>query len=292
MSSSFLGGAGTEIACALALAADGGILVSGSTASANFPVTPGAFDGSLSGSKDVFAARLSADVSALEWGTYLGGIYSDEAFSMAVDPGGGVILAGVTNSAEFPTTADALDRTYGGNADAFLARLNPSGSTLTWSSFVGGSQLDEAWEVAIDPSGRCLLAGPTRSPDFPTTAGSFDRTYNGEKDVFLTLVDVGALASVDVHAVPALPLLAGPNPFRDAIELEIDLARPSRMTVLVLDASGRRVKALRCGRFPAGQERLTWDGCDQAGRPVATGVYFLRVEVDDAVFLRKVVRCR
>jgi len=186
--STFLGGGYADQGCALAVdAEDGSVVVSGATFSPDFPVVPGVFDPTCNGSQDVFVARLSADGSTLLSGTFLGGGGEDGGRAVAVDPRDrSIVVAGATRSPDFPTTPGAFDPTYHGDWDAFVARLSADGDALLFSTFLGGEEADKGWGMALHPSdGTAILVGRTLSPDFPTTPGAFDPTYNGDWDAFL-----------------------------------------------------------------------------------------------------------
>ena len=201
--STFLGGTGNETAYALAVDAQGAATITGSTDSADFPTTLGAFDTSFNGgafTTDAFVARLSSTGASLVWSTFLGGAANDVAFALALDTAGAVTLAGQTSSVGFPTTAGAFDQSYNGgtlyNGDAFVARLTPTGASLWYSTFLGGTGDDAAYALAVDAQGAATVAGGTAAADFPTTAGAFDRTFNGGNspgDAFVTkLAPTGA----------------------------------------------------------------------------------------------------
>ena len=120
------------------------------------------------------------------YSTYLGGAGDDLGFSVALDAGGNAYVAGRTDSTDFPITAGAFQPTYGGNTDAFVAELNPSGSGLVYSTYLGGSDFDFALAVAVDGSRHAHVAGLTLSTDFPVTAGAFQPTAGGGGDIFVT----------------------------------------------------------------------------------------------------------
>jgi hypothetical protein len=125
----------------------------------------------------------------LEWCTLMGGSGWDETKSVAVDPAGVVTAAGYVYSSDFPTTAGAYDRTHNGSCDGFVARLNANASSLIYATYLGGAGSEAAFSVAILPSGDAIVAGDTSSANFPTTPGSFDRTYNGGTDAFVSRLD-------------------------------------------------------------------------------------------------------
>jgi hypothetical protein len=107
--------------------------------------------------------------------------------SSILDKRGNAYVSGFTDSTDFPTNAGALDRTYnGGLSDAFVTTLNPSGSALIHSSYLGGSGVDEVRGIALDSEGGVYLTGFTDSDDFPTTPRAFDGAFNGGGDAFVT----------------------------------------------------------------------------------------------------------
>jgi len=178
--STFLGGTGYyDESCACAHDADGNVVVVGLTSSQNLPVTAGGFDVTYNGSIDGFVAKLSADGSQLLWCTYLGGSELDWATAVAVDAEGNVVVAGWTDSPNFPVTPGAFDEMYNYGEDAYVAKLSSTGGELLWSTFLGGIEIDRASAVALDAGGEVVVAGTTTSRDFPTTPGAFDRTFAG-----------------------------------------------------------------------------------------------------------------
>jgi Beta-propeller repeat len=186
----FLGGAQADLGSAIAVGSSAAY-VTGWTASSDFPATPGAFDTTYNGGlADAFVAKLNAAGSALVYATYLGGRNAaldlfDSAAGIAVDGSGAVSLGGRTDSLDFPVTPDALDSSFNGGVgvgDAFLARLSADGARLLYSTYLGGTKDDEGLALAVDPLGAVYLAGVTTSGNFPTTSGSFDRSFNGTGD--------------------------------------------------------------------------------------------------------------
>jgi hypothetical protein len=167
----------------------GDFIVGGVTLSGDFPTTPGAYRRTTSGGRDAFVTRLNATGSALVYSTYLGGDVGDGALCVAVDGSGVVTAGGWTWSSNFPTTAGAYDRTFnsipGSSNDGFVTRLNPDGSDLLYSTFIGGSSHEPVYELAVDDTGDVFMTGLSRSEDFPTTPDAFDSSLHGEIDAFL-----------------------------------------------------------------------------------------------------------
>ncbi len=186
--STFLGGLASDWIWGVAVDGGGRAYVTGATTSSNFPANPTAYDPSFNGGTDSFAARFSIAGNTLEYATYLGGSGVDISYAVAVDASSRAYVSGETDSANFPTTGGAFDRTYNGQTDGFVTRLNAGGDSLSYSTFLGGSAADRAIGLAVDDTGRAHVAGETSSADFPTLAGAVDGTYNGGIDAYLASV--------------------------------------------------------------------------------------------------------
>lgn len=182
--STFLGGTDADETHGIALDEGGSAYVVGTTRSIDFPTTAGAFD-THKNSADGFVTKLSPAGSALMYSTFLGGAGAEFAFDVIVDRAGRAAVAGGTSSLDFPVTPDALDASLGGPDDAYLALLSADGSSLDFSSLLGGAASEYGAGVALDDAGNAFVSGATTSDDFPTTIGAFDRLYNGGGDVFL-----------------------------------------------------------------------------------------------------------
>ena len=181
----FLGGGNSDWGLGIAVDGSGTSYVTGRTESPDFPATPDVFDTTHNGSRDVFVVKLNATGSALVYATFLGGDNWDEGDAIAVDEAGNVYMTGVTISSDFPTTPGAFDRDRNGSFDAFVAKLNASGTTLVYATFLGGGSSEWGLGIAVDGSGTSYVTGRTESSDFPTTLGAFDTTYDGDFDAFV-----------------------------------------------------------------------------------------------------------
>jgi hypothetical protein len=192
--STYLGGEAAEPARGIAADEHGDIYVAGVTLSAAFPVTPGALQTTRRGPRDAFAAKLRVEPPSLLWATYLGG--SDEEFdvSLAVDAAGSAYISGRTFSTDYPTTPGAFQTTFGGAGtgsqrygDAVVTKIHPDGSSLVYSTYLGGLSGDIATAIAVDSTGAAYITGLTLSRNFPTTAGSFQPQHGGgDADNFVT----------------------------------------------------------------------------------------------------------
>jgi hypothetical protein len=187
--STFIGGSGAESGQGIAVDSEGSAYVSGGTGSSDFPTTPGAFDESHNGFEDAFVVKLAPDGSSIEYATVLGGgtVEGEFAPGIAVDGRGHAFVTGGTGSPEFPTTEDAFDTSHDGLLDVFVAELNPAGSGLEYSTLLGGSNNDVGFRIALR-DGDAYVTGDTKSPNFPTTRGTFDDSFNGGDDAFVAKV--------------------------------------------------------------------------------------------------------
>lgn len=184
--STLLGGSGIDIANGIAINASGNAYVTGFSDSVDFPVTPGAFQTVKAVAVDAFVTKLSASANALVYSTYLGGDGIDAANGIALDAAGNASIAGLTVSTDFPTTADALQSELRGDGDAFVTRLNATGTGLVFSSYFGGGSGDSARDLWVDSAGSIYLTGVTGSADFPITPGAFQTELKGFSDAFIS----------------------------------------------------------------------------------------------------------
>jgi hypothetical protein len=175
----------------------GGVYVAGFVLASNLPVTPGAFQPAKSGPLDAYVLKLRADLSGVEYCTYLGGgahplsgfaSNYDEIYGVSVDASGSAYVAGVTDAVDFPTTAGAAQSLPGGQRDAFVAKLAPDGRSLVYATRVGGIGDDQASELTIDGTGNAYLVGRTGSPNFPAKNPA-QATPGSVTDAFVTKVN-------------------------------------------------------------------------------------------------------
>jgi len=165
--STHIGGGADEFALALGLGPDGAVYIAGETNSANYPTVNAIETDAGNAGADVFVSKIDPTGASLVYSTYLGGNGEEIAAALAVDGGGGVYVVGETDSNDYPTTVGALQRTRGGDSDAFATRIGPSGTTLVYSTYVGGDGYDSASGVDVTSSGEAVLAGLAGSADFP-----------------------------------------------------------------------------------------------------------------------------
>jgi hypothetical protein len=185
--STFLGGSALDVCAGVAVDASGNAYVAGITYSINFPLA-GAMQSSLLGTASGFVTKVNATGSALVYSTYLGGSNIDNVAAIVVDSTGAAYVTGDTASIDFPTTAGAFQSQLNGLYNAFVSKLSPAGSTLAYSTYVGGSGSDVGTSIAIDSLGRAIVGGYTSSPNFPTS-GAIYSSFQGAFDAFSTVLD-------------------------------------------------------------------------------------------------------
>ncbi len=180
--STYLGGGGLDSANAIAVDAAGNAYVAGHTDSLNFPTANPLR--SRGGGVDAFVAKLNPAGNGLIYCTYFGGSGDDRAFGITVDGSGNAYLTGWTYSTNFPVTSGSRQPVLGGGRDAFVAQLNPSGSALLYSTYLGGSGHDSGNAIAVDAAGNAYIAGDTYSTNLPVM-NALQGSNSGRQDAFV-----------------------------------------------------------------------------------------------------------
>jgi hypothetical protein len=172
----------------------GAAYVVGETWSVDFPKT---FTISNSaGNGDAFIIKLNPSGTGVLYATYFGGSARDSARGVAVDSAGNAYVTGFTNSSNFPATAGGYRSPSLGQADAFVIKVNASGSALVYSALIGGGKSDYATGIAIDPSGSAYIAGYTSSVAFPVTSSGFQKSFGGGlQDAFVAKLNSSEIPS-------------------------------------------------------------------------------------------------
>jgi hypothetical protein len=183
--STYLGGSGSDNGAGAAVDSSGSAYVVGSTSSGNFPTTPGSFDTTINGTSNVFVTKLNAAGSALVYSTYLGGTSVDQGFGIAVDGSGSAYVTGSTLSSDFPTTSGVFQGSTAGLFDAFVTKLNSTGSSLAFSTYLGGAGSDVGRGITTDGPGAAYVTGSTTSTTFPTQSPAQPANAGGQ-DAFVT----------------------------------------------------------------------------------------------------------
>jgi hypothetical protein len=179
--STYLGGISNDEGRGIAVDSLGNAYVTGVTNSIDFPVVEGGFQTAPLGFSRVFVTKLNPSGSALVYSTYIGGSGGQEGEGLAVDTVGNVYITGITGSTDFPTTPGSFQPMLVGLVNAFVTKLNPSGSALNYSTYLGGKD-DRATSIAIDAQGNAYVTGASFEGHFPVTPGAFQTVFRGGRD--------------------------------------------------------------------------------------------------------------
>jgi hypothetical protein len=162
---------------------EGHTFVTGLTASTDFPIH-NPVQATEAGGLDVFVTKLDRDGDRLIYSTYLGGSGDDQARDIAIDRQGNAYISGTTDSFDFPTK-NPIQSSLGGGDDAFVAKLNPQGDDIIYSTYLGGIGGEFGTGIAIDDRGQAYVTGTTTSANFPTTIEAFQSTFQGGQDAYV-----------------------------------------------------------------------------------------------------------
>ncbi|MEX0814030.1 MAG: PKD domain-containing protein [Chitinophagales bacterium] len=219
--STYLGGVDTELPSSLVVNSNNELIVMGSTGSIDFPTSLDAFDRIFNGGSavsfpnngavfsdgtDIFVTKFNADGSALLGSTYIGGTDNDGINDNAtalmqynygdqfrgeviVDDQGNIYVASSTNSSNFPVTGGVFQPVAQGGQDACVFQLSPDLDAMVWSSYLGGSQNDAAYAMALDDAGNLYVCGGTNSFNFPVGQNGLNTTFNGSVDGFIVRIN-------------------------------------------------------------------------------------------------------
>lgn len=207
--STYLGGKGGDAPGAIAVDSAGNAYVGGATTSTDFKTTAGALQTRFGGVSDDsaqpifklgdgFVSKINSLGSALVYSTYLGGSRDDGVTGLVIDSTGAAYVTGATQSPNFPVSAGGAQRTYGGPGsaasylsfgDGFVAKLNPAGAGLVYSTYFGGNADDMGWAIAIDSAGNAYVGGQSNSPDFKVTDDALQKTLGGRGGQTLAVGD-------------------------------------------------------------------------------------------------------
>jgi hypothetical protein len=188
---SYLGGVSGDTVWGMTVDAAGNIYLTGDTVSADFPLQS-PIQPVRGGRDDVFVSVLDASGTSLIFSTYLGGSFNDLGAGIGVDAQGNVYVGGGTSSPDFPVV-NALQPIYGGGDDAFVAEIDPTGTRLVYSTYLGGGALDGANDLRADASGRAYVAGATESSNLPVI-NALQPVFGGVRDIFVARLAPGGAA--------------------------------------------------------------------------------------------------
>ena len=216
----YIGGSNEDRITGVAVDASNSAVVTGYTSSPDMPFVR-ALQATLHGTRNAFIAKFNPQGTGLQFGTYLGGSGADTAAGVTLDRTGNIYVAGATTSTDFPT-AHAFRSAKSGQQDAFVSKLDFSGATLLYSTYLGGSNMDAANAIAVDAAGEAFVAGSTFSADFPV-AGPIRGSLPGQQSAFVTKF------SSDGRSVVYSTFLGGSSG---------TMTTPEMATAIAVDSSG------------------------------------------------------
>lgn len=182
----YYGGSGNDTANGITVDDLGNAYVIGNTHSTDFPTTAGAFDTSFNGVYDGYVLKINPTGTGLVYSTFIGGTNEDRHFGIVLKGNYNIVIAGFSNSATYPTTTGAYDTSHNGDYDVVLTEIDAIGSSLVYSTYMGGFGPDMALCMTQSFSGFIYVSGYADA-GFPTTAGAYDTSHNGDEDVFIAI---------------------------------------------------------------------------------------------------------
>jgi hypothetical protein len=192
----YVGGSGGDIGFAIAVNSTLEAYIAGVTNSSNFPIAGTSYQSTKKGNSNCFVTEMNSSGTGLVYSTYIGGSESDTATALALGAGNTIFITGYTDSADFPTKAPSgvgitfpFQQIYGGNTDAFVTQLSSLGNALAFSTYLGGSGLDQGQGIAVDSAGNAYVTGATQSTNFPVTTNALQSVINGSQNAFVTKVN-------------------------------------------------------------------------------------------------------
>jgi gliding motility-associated-like protein len=190
--STYIGGKGDDNAYDMVIDDLGNAYLTGLTSSSGFPTTKGAYNQIINGSFDCFISKLNPIGTALVYSTFIGGTDDDFCYTAEIDKNYNIYISGETRSADYPTTTGVYDRIINGYFDAFITKINSTGSALVFSTYIGGKSFETVYALTLDKLQNIYIAGRTGSSDFPTTIGAFDHSIDSFSDVFVSKLNSSA----------------------------------------------------------------------------------------------------
>jgi hypothetical protein len=291
--SSYWGGSGSDVVAKMSIRNPGYVVLAGLTHSHNFPLSPNAFDTSLSGTEDAYVSVIDLATGSFH-STLLGGDYREYSMAVFADSDR-ITVVGGTASHDFPITRGAFDTIFGDNGqpsnnyDVFVSALDSDLSQLQYSTFLGGGGDDMCYEALFQGSDTVCIVGNTGSENFPITPGAFQTQNHGVGDGFLVgfaLPPASSSIGPQMGLVPQdFSLTVYPNPFNSTAMLSFTLPVTTQTTLRLNDITGRVVLDLPLGSLPAGTHQVRLDMSR-----FASGSYVVQVKTPQHSAVRKIVQ--
>ncbi len=235
--STYLGGDNTDAGYGIAIDSTGNTYMTGDTYSNDFPTRNAPYP-NHSGGEDVFITKLIAGGTALAYSTYLGGSKNEWGSGIAVDGAGDAYITGRTYSTNFPTR-NALYPQYGGGVyDAFIVKLNASGTALVYSTYLGGSSYDDGLGISLDNANNAYVTGETESANFPTRNALYPNLWGGG-DTFITkIADASSTSTLTVSITGSGTVYSTPSGINCGSDCTQSYPKGTLVMLTAIPASG------------------------------------------------------
>ena len=277
--STLIGGSGVrgDQGNSITIDGKGNVYITGYTYSSNYPTTSGAFQTTFSGNpseSNVFITKINSTGSALVYSSLIGDAFGN---SIVTDVSGNTYITGYASS-DYPTTSDAYQITLGGEQNAFITKLNSTGSALVYSTFIGGSGEfgDQGNSIAIDANGNAYITGEIASYNYPTTTGAFQTTLGGFQNAFITKLNIlnpTFVVSNSSNVPNKFELMQNfPNPFNPTTVISFALPFSSNVKIEAYNILGERVRELLNAQKTAGYYEVYFNATG-----LASGVYLYMI---------------
>jgi hypothetical protein len=295
LAATYLGGGSGEIPLVIEAGENNNIYLCGFTSSSNYPTIPGVYDEIYNGGgDDGFISKFDNNLTTLLASTFLGGSAADGGQDLVLYKGE-IYITGKTLSSNFPIISGTYDDTYNGgteHGDMFVSKMDSNLTTLFASTFLGGTDDEKPFGIEVDTSGNVFVGGFTHSSDYPTTAGAYDRTFGGIRDVVVAKFNLTPMVGVaeDVITPIEFELYQNyPNPFNPTTTIRFtipqDVRRETQDVKLILyDVLGYEITTLVNEEKPAGEYIVEFDAT-----ALSSGIYFYRIQTGSFIQTKKMI---
>ena len=299
--STYLGGTNRESINEIANHTNGGIYITGTVQSDDFPVTPTAFQTTLNGGMDMYVCKLNPDLTTIEAATFVGGDFLENSRDIEFDSEGNIFLSGISQSTDFPMPDDIIpyqDTIYydgGGTnySDAAITKLNPELTELLAATYIGGERGDTGWALAVDNEDDVIIGGGSVSQYFPITNNAFQTTYYGTPDnteiAFLSKLDNNLSEGVTaISRITNNTISIYPNPSNGTFYIQ-NLASLENITALeITNITGKTILKIDHTSLQIGAP-LQIDISSATEHVTSQGVYLLKIKSEVGVIIKKLI---
>ncbi len=290
LAATYLGHSGEEVSHVVEIGENRNVYISGYTTSSDFPTSTGAYDESFNfGIEDGFISKFDSELEYLLASTFFGGSAADRIQALIINKGN-VYVTGKTLSVDFPIISGTYDDDYNGgteHGDIFVSKLDSNLTTLSASTYLGGSDDEKSFGIALDTSGYVFVGGFTHSQDYPFTTGTYDSTFAGIRDVIVAKLLLEPIVSVEEYEnnPKEFSLFQNyPNPFNPSTKISFALPTQELVTIKVFDVLGNEVATLVNEEKPGGDYEINFNAVS-----LSSGIYFYKLQAGNFVHTKKMI---